>query len=206
MEATRSQFALSTSKEDTRHLAKSAAPGPDKEASPVRGDEIWEQYSAWTLSSSDEHRPAPRESSKQAEALVTHSILPDWTNSACTSSLNKPVTKEFVTTRKGQHWFYLGDSEFHFAGTNAYYLLNSEIFSDDDVLRFFCLQVIPLSHLSRQFGVLRLAVNISASSQGALGAKIVRFFAFLNGNETSKPPLKYPLQPKVSHAQASSNA
>lgn len=109
---------------------------------------------------------------------------------------------EFVITRKERLWFYLGDSEFHFAGTNAYYLLNKEIFSDDDVQRFFCLQVIPLPHVVIYRLSKKNLKNI-VSLQGALGAKVVRFFAFLNGNETSKPPLKYPLQPKVGYALAS---
>ncbi len=45
-----------------------------------------------------------------------------------------------------------------------------------------------------------LIVSGLGSRQGALGAKVVRFFAFLNGIGKPDAPILYPLQPKVSPA------
>jgi hypothetical protein len=68
-------------------------------------------------------------------------------SATCDPSRNAHVSPQFVTTRNGSIWFYLGETEFHFAGTNAYYLMDKEMLSDEDLRHFFCLQACSLAPL-----------------------------------------------------------
>eukprot|EP00884_Botryococcus_braunii_P002928 jgi/Botrbrau1/12636/Bobra.67_1s0002.1 len=178
--------ALDTLQIVQRDIATAGAPGPTFAA--AASPWVWESFLANYSSLSNIHptretgifAPQPAKGPYSGQLTVIHrpENVGNDRSLACDSTRNTHVSQEFVKTRNGSFWFYLGDTEFHFAGTNAYYLLNKDLFSDDDVSHFFCLQ-------------------------GALGAKVVRFFAFLNGNGTAKAPEKHALQPEIGRLRLS---